>query len=339
MAATFAARYKKDLSTETLKAKLVHQKSISRKSRHKEFNKGRQFGLIDVNAQASRNGEPPLLEETGEGYLLRSSTKSSQKSSVSAKSHAFPAFLSKSTNIPVLNKPKETVTKGASVEMRLTRSKMKNQLQESVRPLARPPHSVMVPSKDSTLQTDQHNQRQIFVEKPPKERKGAQPTTSTTAAGRVTGATAAALTKISQISRPAVNVGLPLQKSETRNRKQQQRGVKNAKETVLCGMKENHSVEPLKEGVITQIPLDTATELGKDNLPAPIILALAPQRRERSFAPENFVFKPPEGLTTYKVKPMSDVFLSPNLCWSPAKDHQQSPWRRCSGSFATGLWA
>uniref|UniRef100_A0A670IV42 Uncharacterized protein n=1 Tax=Podarcis muralis TaxID=64176 RepID=A0A670IV42_PODMU len=62
MAATFAARYKKDLSTETLKAKLVHQKSISRKSRHKEFNKGRQFGLIDVNAQASRNGEPPLTE-------------------------------------------------------------------------------------------------------------------------------------------------------------------------------------------------------------------------------------------------------------------------------------
>ena len=93
---------------------------------------------------------------------------------------------------------------------------------------------------------------------------------------------------------------------------------------VLCGVKENHSVEPL----ITQITLATATELEKENLekenlPAPIILAPAPQRRERSFAPQNFVFKPLEGLMAYKVKPMSpskaDVFLLLNLCWSPAE--------------------
>ncbi|XP_028583436.2 disks large-associated protein 5 isoform X1 [Podarcis muralis] len=366
MAATFAARYKKDLSTEALKTKLAHRKSISQKeSRHKEFNKGRQFGLIDVNAQASRNGEPSLLEESGEGYFLRSSTKSSQKSSASAKSREqerlemlqrykaekelrklkeqrkpifkcgqfkpeAPGFLSKPSNIPVLNKPRETVTKAASVEARLTRSKVKNQLQESIRPPARPPQSVMVPSKGSTLQTAQHNQRQIYVDKPSKERKGVQPSTSTTAARRATRATAAALTKIPQISRPAVSAGFPPQKREASNSKQQQRGVKNAKATVLCGVKENHSVEPL----ITQIPLATAAKLKKENLekenlPAPIILAPAPQRRERSFAPQNFVFKPLEGLTAYKVKPMSpskaEVFLSPNLCWSPAETTSKIP--------------
>uniref|UniRef100_A0A670HTZ5 DLG associated protein 5 n=1 Tax=Podarcis muralis TaxID=64176 RepID=A0A670HTZ5_PODMU len=366
MAATFAARYKKDLSTEALKTKLAHRKSISQKeSRHKEFNKGRQFGLIDVNTQASRNGEPSLLEESGEGYFLRSSTKSSQKSSASAKSREqerlemlqrykaekelrklkeqrkpvfkcgqfkpeAPGFLSKPSNIPVLSKPRETVTKAASVETRLTRSKVKNQLQESIRPPARPPQSVMVPSKGSTPQTAQHNQRQIYVDKPSKERKGVQPSTSTTAARRATRATAAALTKIPQISRPAVSAGFLPQKREASNSKQQQRGVRNSKATVLCGVKENHSVEPL----ITQIPLATAAKLKKENLekenlPAPIILAPAPQRRERSFAPQNFVFKPLEGLTAYKVKPMSpskaDVFLSPNLCWSPAETTSKVP--------------
>nr|XP_034958219.1 disks large-associated protein 5 [Zootoca vivipara] len=364
MASTFATRYKKDLSTEALKTKLAHRRSVSQKeSRHKEFNKGRQFGLIDVNAQASRNGELSLLEETGEGYSLRSSTKSSQKSSASAKSReqerlellqrykaekelrklqeqrkpifkcgqfkpGAPAFLSKPSNIPVLSKPKETVTKAASVEMRLTRSKVKNQLQESIKPPARPPQSVMVPSKGSTLQTAQHNQRQIYVDKPPKERKGVQPSTSTTATRRATRAATAALTKIPQISRPAVSTGFPPQKREASNSKQ--RGVKNAKATVLCGVRENHSVEPL----ITQIPLATAAELEKENLekenlPAPIILAPPPQRRERSFAPQNFMFKPLEGLTAYKVKPMSpskaDVFLSPNLCWSPAETTSKVP--------------
>lgn len=49
----------------------------------------------------------------------------------------------------------------------------------------------------------------------------------------------------------------------------------------------------------------------------------APPKRNRSFAPQNFVFKPPKGLTTYRVKPMSpsraNVFLSPNLSWSPSE--------------------
>ncbi|XP_053149051.1 disks large-associated protein 5-like [Hemicordylus capensis] len=54
------------------------------------------------------------------------------------------------------------------------------------------------------------------------------------------------------------------------------------------------------------------------HLPAP-----APPKRNLSFAPQNFLFKPLEGLATYKVKPMTpsraNVFLSPNLTWSPTK--------------------
>jgi len=57
MAATsqFTSRYKKDLSTETIRTKVARRKSMLQKeNRHKMFEKGRQFGLTDVNVQVSR---------------------------------------------------------------------------------------------------------------------------------------------------------------------------------------------------------------------------------------------------------------------------------------------
>lgn len=50
----------------------------------------------------------------------------------------------------------------------------------------------------------------------------------------------------------------------------------------------------------------------------------APGRpRTRSFAPQNFVFQPLEGLTTYKVTPMTpsraNAFLSPDAFWDFSK--------------------
>uniref|UniRef100_A0A8D2IMU9 Uncharacterized protein n=1 Tax=Varanus komodoensis TaxID=61221 RepID=A0A8D2IMU9_VARKO len=76
MATNFATRYKKDLSTQTLRTKLASRKSISQKeSRHNEFNKGRQLGLLDVNTQASRGKEFSLPEDSGEGYLPKNKAK------------------------------------------------------------------------------------------------------------------------------------------------------------------------------------------------------------------------------------------------------------------------
>lgn len=50
----------------------------------------------------------------------------------------------------------------------------------------------------------------------------------------------------------------------------------------------------------------------------------APGRpRTRSFAPQNFVFQPLDGLTTYKVKPMTpsraNAFLTPTAFWDFSK--------------------
>lgn len=81
MAATsqFASRYKKDLSTEALRTKVARRKSILQKeNRHKLFEKGRQFGLADVNVQLSKERGISELKETRE---LCSQENSSMKQS------------------------------------------------------------------------------------------------------------------------------------------------------------------------------------------------------------------------------------------------------------------
>ncbi|ELW47027.1 Disks large-associated protein 5 [Tupaia chinensis] len=46
----FASRHKKDLSTNMIRAKIAHRKSLSQKeNRHKEYERNRHFGLKDVN--------------------------------------------------------------------------------------------------------------------------------------------------------------------------------------------------------------------------------------------------------------------------------------------------
>ncbi|XP_061468499.1 disks large-associated protein 5 [Rhineura floridana] len=369
MATNFATRYKKDLSKENLKTKLVRRKSLFQKeSRQKEFNKGRQFGVIDVNTQPSRDRELSLLEESGEGHLLRSNIKPSQIPSSAAKTREqerlkmlqrykaekelrklkqqrekptfkcglfkpeASAFLPKSSHIPIFSKPKE---KEVLPPVRITRSKAKNQLQEPVGPPARSHLSVVAPSytsKSCSLQTDQHKLKQIYIDKPaPKESKGVQPAASKATDGRTTRTAAAPLTKIPQISRPATSARDQSQKKAT-NKGKLQRVVKNPAAMATCGMKENTLVEAVKEGAILHITSATDTDqdkssLEKENLPAPCILAPAPPKRTRSFAPQNFVFKPLEGLTTYKVKPMSptraNVFLTP--CWGPRKTTCKDP--------------
>ncbi|EMP33089.1 Disks large-associated protein 5 [Chelonia mydas] len=79
MAATsqFANRYRKDLSTETLRTKVARRKSlIQKENRYKQFERSRQFGLADVNVQLSKDRGLPKLDETNE---VRSQEKTTAK--------------------------------------------------------------------------------------------------------------------------------------------------------------------------------------------------------------------------------------------------------------------
>ncbi|NWR42792.1 DLGP5 protein, partial [Regulus satrapa] len=73
----FASRYKKNVSTEALRAKAARRKSILQKeNRHKLFEKGRQLGLADATAQLSKERGIAELKESRElGSQENSSVK------------------------------------------------------------------------------------------------------------------------------------------------------------------------------------------------------------------------------------------------------------------------
>ncbi|XP_072842957.2 disks large-associated protein 5 isoform X1 [Pogona vitticeps] len=357
MASNYTTRYKKDLSTQTLKAKIVRRKSLLQKeSRHKEFNRGRQFGPVDVNTQAARDRELSRLDESGEVHSPKSSAKPSQLSNAAAKTRGQerlemlqrykaekelrklkeqrekpifkcgrfqpegPSFLPKASQIPVLTKGKERKPSTTEVpSVRVTRSKAKNQLQEPVRPQL----PVKAPNYASKSVSRAAQQKQIYIDKPSKkESKEVQRPASTIPNGRITRGAAAAKTKIPQVSRPAAAIGNPPQNRSV-NKGRQQKGVKDKGATV-CEMEEDPLALPLVEEVTVQSraspePHEAFPE--KENLPPSHIPGPALSRRTRSFAPQNFVFKPLEGLAAYRVKPMSpsraNVFLSPDLVWNP----------------------
>ncbi|XP_058019005.1 disks large-associated protein 5 isoform X2 [Ahaetulla prasina] len=342
MTSNFATRYKKDLSIDTLKTKLVRRKStIQKENRHKVFNKGRQFGLVDVNIQPSRDKAISQLGGKSKGDVPKpnSAVKTREQERLDMlhrykvekelrklkdqrekpifKCGQFkpdvPAFLSKTSQIPVLNKSKE---KEVPAVMRVTRSKAKQLPEPRKTQLSSVASSYT--NKGRNRPIPQQEQKQIYIDKPSKqENKEMQSAISGIPHGRTTRATVAAKSRIPQASQPTIISGNLSQKRVTFKGKQQKEIIKE-KTTVVHNTNQDILMEQEKEELKLQ-PAESSEQkdfLGKENLSAP-------PKRNRSFAPQNFVFKPPKGLSTYKVKPMSpsraNVFLSPNLSWSPSE--------------------
>ncbi|XP_013910242.1 PREDICTED: disks large-associated protein 5 [Thamnophis sirtalis] len=341
MTTNFSTRYKKDLSVDALKTKIVHRKSIIQKeNRHKEFNKGRQFGLLDVNIQPSRNKATTRLSRKSNVCLPKPNAAAKtreqeridmlhrykaekelrrlkeQREKPVFKCGQFkpdqPPFLSKTSQIPVLKTSKE---KEAPVVMRVTRSKAK-QLPEPKKPQLSSVSSSSI-GKGRNRQIAPHEQRQIYIDKPSKENKDKQSAMSRITHGRMTRATVAAKSRIPQPTQPTIISGNVPQKKATIKGKQQQEIIK---ERTKVGHKRNQDILIEEEKEELKLQLAESSEqkdlLDKENM-------IAPAKRNRSFAPQNFVFKPPKGLSIYKVNPMTpsraNVFLSPNLSWSPSE--------------------
>ncbi|XP_053450129.1 disks large-associated protein 5 [Nycticebus coucang] len=67
----FASRFRKDLTTEMIRTKLAHRKSLSQKqNRHKEYEQNRRFGLKDVNIPTLEGRILVELDETSQELAL-----------------------------------------------------------------------------------------------------------------------------------------------------------------------------------------------------------------------------------------------------------------------------
>ncbi|NXN39619.1 DLGP5 protein, partial [Rhinoptilus africanus] len=364
MAATsqFASRYKKDLSTETLRAKVARRKSMLQKeNRHKLFEKGRQFGLADINVQRPQergisqqnetsemcsqensrvkqkqptnaatkrmNERKEMLQRYKEEKELRKLREQREK----AKKGVFkvglyrptaPGFLSLVPEEPVIVKPREKVAPAYSG--RITRSKAQSQEEKTVIPTASK-HST-VSANGQGVRPTQAGRKQMSTDKAAENKKVLQPAVQTTSNARITRSASSAARQVLKTTTTAATTGNQSQR-KTANAGKQKKAVKPDIMEVIPSKHEvdkNAQSDPVMEDSAADSKHSVLVELQQEQTSVENKTSSASGRpRTRSFAPQNFVFQPLNGLATYKVTPMTpsraNAFLTPDAFWDFSK--------------------
>ncbi|XP_019406398.1 PREDICTED: disks large-associated protein 5 isoform X2 [Crocodylus porosus] len=236
---------------------------------------------------------------------------------------AAPGFLPSISQNAVTVKPKEKLAPASST--RITRSKAKSQAEQTS--TRSQPFTICADraTNGHSIHSAQTGRRQAPADKVTEKGKkvlqpGGPPTVSNL---RLTRA-AASVTK--QLIKPATTKGVQPQKKET-SKEKEQKEIKADKNKTLPSKHEGeeNTLHPIAEDLVTDSKNSTSLELleektiQENNLP--VTNGPAPARqRMRSFAPQNFVFQPLDGLTAYKVTPMTpsraNAFLTPSFTWS-----------------------
>ncbi|NXC53458.1 DLGP5 protein, partial [Aleadryas rufinucha] len=347
MAATsqFASRYKKDLSTEALRTKVARRKSILQKeNRHKLFEKGRQFGLADVNVQLSKERGISELKEARElcsqenssvkqkqatgaatkrmnerremlqRYKEEKELRKLQEQREKAKKGVFkvglyrpaaPGFLALAPEEPVAAKPREKAAPAFSG--RITRSKAKIQEGKTMIP-------VLIPSasKSSTVSTHgqsvlptQAGHKQMSSVKVAEKEKVLQTAAQPAPNVRVTRAAASAAR---QVLKPTAATAGNQSQRKAANAGKQKKAVKPDTTKVISSkhqVETNAGVDPGVKSSAADSKHSMPVELQQEQTSVENSNSSPRRPRTRSFAPQNFVFQPLSGLATYSVTPMS----------------------------------
>ncbi|NXB72626.1 DLGP5 protein, partial [Donacobius atricapilla] len=356
------------LRTKVARRKSILQKE----NRHKLFEKGRQFRLADVNVQLSKDKGISELKETRElcsqennnvkqkpapnaatkrmnerkemlqRYKEEKELRKLQEQREKAKKGVFkvglyrpaaPGFLALPAEEPAVAKPREKETKAApAFSGRITRSKAKIQEGKTMIPTLIPTasKSSTVSAHGQSMHSTQAGQKQRSTVKLAEKvsQSAAQPAPSV----RVTRAAASAARQAlkpaaapagNQSQRKPANVGKP------------KKAVKPDPTKVISSkheMETNAGVDPGVKSSAADSQHSKPVELKQEQTSVEN-KSFSPRRpRTRSFAPQNFVFQPLSGLTTYTVTPMSpsraNAFLTPSAVWnfskSPVKIFEKS---------------
>ncbi|XP_036603990.1 disks large-associated protein 5 [Trichosurus vulpecula] len=349
-------RYRRDASTEMIRTKVAHRKSITwKENRYKKYEQNRHFGLIDVNTTTLEERNVPLLDETIENILEKDTVKpkltlNSIRQMLSdqrkeklqqykekkllqklkeqrerAKGGVFKVGLYKPDPpqflraLPGQKTVKPEPKKAIQTSVRITRSKAKNQMEQ-------PKIYVDQVNNGHNMEAVQPGQKPTAEQHSSKERKALQPDM------RVTRSAAKQLPKLASslpVRRPTpkpVSENQPERKAPTEERPPPKIELKADKVKDLpskVGVKEDCSKDPLTEGPshdFEKSPTEEIAEfLGKEYLPE---TSFTSQVREKpSFAPENFMFQPLDSLMNYRMKPISPqkehTFVELSCFWSP----------------------
>ncbi|NXH30264.1 DLGP5 protein, partial [Myiagra hebetior] len=358
MAATsqFASRYKKNLSTEALRTKVARRKSILQKeNRHKLFEKGRQFGLADVNVQLSKERGISELKETRElcsqenssvkqkqatnaatrrmnerremlqRYKEEKELRKLQEQREKAKKGVFkvglyrpaaPGFLTLAPEEPVVAKPREK--EAPAFSGRITRSKAKIQEGKTMIPTAS--KSSMVSAHEQSMRPTRAGHKQMSTVKVAEKEKVLQTAAQPAPNVRVTRAAASAAR---QVLKPTAATAGNQSQRKTASVGKQKKAAKPDTTKVISSkhkVETNAGVDPGVKSSAADSKHSKPVELQQEQTSVENNNSSPRRPRTRSFAPQNFVFQPLSGLATYSVTPMSpsraNAFLTPSAVWN-----------------------
>ncbi|NWS75084.1 DLGP5 protein, partial [Crotophaga sulcirostris] len=373
MAATsqFASRYKRDLSTETLRTKVARRKSMLQKeNRHKVFEKGRQLKLADVNVQLSKERGTAQLNET-HGTCNKENSSAKQKQSADAatknlnqrkemlqrykeekelrklreqrekaKKGVFkvglyrptaPGFLSLVPEDPVVVKQREKVAPVSSG--RITRSKAKNQEEKNVIPTGSKPSTVG--ANGQSARPAQVGRKPMGTDKAAEKGKALQTAVQPDPNVRITRAAASAARQILKTIAPAAPAGNQSQRKTANAGKPKKAGKPDITEVIpsKCEVEENAQLDPARKHSAADSKHSSSVEIQQEQTSLENKTNSASGRpRTRSFAPQNFVFQPLTGLATYKVTPMSPSRANAFLTPSAIWDFSDTPLKTAEKS-------
>ncbi|KAF6351115.1 DLG associated protein 5 [Rhinolophus ferrumequinum] len=342
----FASRHRKDLSTDMIRTKIAHRKSLSQKeNRHKEYERNRHFGLKDVNIPTLEGRLLPKLHETSQELIPEKASvkprsvktlpgdqrkqmlqkykeeKQLQKLKEQrdkAKRGVFkvglyrpdmPSFLLSNQNT-IKAEPKKAVPSF----VRMTRSKAKEQME------------LTKINNGNDVRATRPGQRQTSEKKVlDKEKKALQPemstsvrmTRSATQTAKQIARTVSSTTTRKPVTRApndneaerkATNQGRPAKKIETKLDKVISFQVDGEENNLHSQTSATNGVD--LDGVLSKM----------ENLPE---TNTAKMKGKNSFAPKDFMFQPLDGLKTYQVTPLTprsaNAFLTPSYAWTPLK--------------------
>ncbi|XP_027785365.2 disks large-associated protein 5 isoform X1 [Marmota flaviventris] len=331
----FASHHRKDLSTEMIRTKIAHRKSLSQKeNRHKKYQRNRHIGLKDVELDETLQELVPekastkpkslktvLSEERKQMLQKYKEEKQLQKlkeQREKAKRGIFkmglyrpeaPSFLLSNQNA-MKTEPKKAIPYSG----RITRSKAKDQIEQTkiengidVRAI-RPVQKQIAEKK--VLDKEKKVVRPVMPTSVRMTRSATQTTTQIvrTVSTNTTRKPVTRATNDNEPEKKAPNKGRPVKKTETKPDKVVSFKLDNEENTLDSETSATNRMDPDKI-------LSKMENLPKKNP--------AKTKAKTSFAPNDFMFHPLDGLKTYQVTLMTptsaDAFLTPSYTWNPLK--------------------
>ncbi|XP_055989873.1 disks large-associated protein 5 [Sorex fumeus] len=335
----FAARHRKDLSTEMIRTKIAQRKSLSQKeNRHKEFQRNRLFGLKDVNIPIMEGRSLLEMSETSEELVPKKATmkSSSTTSPVCDQRRQMLQKFKEEKQLQKLKEQRERAKKGifkvcrfrpdmpyflsnqktlkaepqkdVQSSVRITRSKAREQMEQ-------------IKINDGTkVRATLSAPRQTSAKKAlDKEKQAPRPVTTVVRMTRsatnnlqsakqivqtVSSATRKTVMSATNAERKSSNEGRSMKKIETK-----------PGEVISSKVESEENTSDPQTSATNGIDLSKVENSPKINTPK--------MKGKKSFAPKDFIFQPLNGLRTYQVNPMTprsaDAFLTPSYTWMPTE--------------------